>query len=218
MRLIQQASEVANHFPVFNAVQEIKKHCRTLYIYKHWHHGHIFEDFLVSHGLCQCRSQQLFYFSRTGHCFVLWGTAQKKNMAPWVMFPESYLPCHLPKLRKWLLAAQVTCAINLQKSDLVNFWIPCGSVIRKAWAGTTSILGIHERNWHGLDTWCFQLTFSRLFQDLGLWCVWRSGNHTIACTCCKWTPLTQQSSLTPQYEGWTCTLRSTRYPKRNALK
>lgn len=67
-----------------------------------------------------------------------------------------------PKVALVLLAAQVTCAISLQKSDLVNFWIPCGSVIRKAWAGTTSILGIHERNWHGLDTWCFRLTFPGL--------------------------------------------------------
>lgn len=98
------------------------------------------------------------------------GNCSKKNMAPWVMFPESYLPCHLPKLSV-ILAAQVTCAINLQKSDLVNFWIPCGSVIRKAWAGTASILEIHERNWHGLETWCFRLTFPGflvfdVFEDL----------------------------------------------------
>ena len=121
-------------------------------------------------------------FLKDGPLLRALGNCSKKKtwLHEWCS-PESYLPCHLPKFALVLLAAQVTCAINLQKSDLVNFWIPCGSVIRKAWAGTTSILGIHERNWHGLDTWCFQLTFSRLFQDLGLWCVWRSGkkHHSV---------------------------------------
>lgn len=120
-------------------------------------------------------------FLKDGPLLRALGNCSKKKHGSMSDVPRIIPSMPSPKVALVLLAAQVTCAINLQKSDLVNFWIPCGSVIRKAWAGTTSILGIHERNWHGLDTWCFQLTFSRLFQDLGLWCVWRSGkkHHSV---------------------------------------
>ena len=107
-------------------------------------------------------------FLKDGPLLRALGNCSKKKHGSMSDVPRIIPSMPSPKVALVLLAAQVTCAINLQKSDLVNFWIPCGSVIRKAWAGTTSILGIHERNWHGLDTWCFQLTFSRLFQDLGL--------------------------------------------------
>lgn len=214
MRLIQQVSEVANRLPVFKAIQEIKKHCRTLY--KQWHHGHIFEDFLKRPWLVSMSISADILFLKDGPLLRALGNCSKKKHGSMSDVPRIIPSMPSPKVALVLLAAQVTCAINLQKSDLVNFWIPCGSVIRKAWAGTKSILGIHERNWHGLDTWCFQLTFPRLFQDLGLWCVWRSGkkHHSVHLLQMN----TQQSSLTPQYEGWTCTLRLTRYPKRNALK
>ena len=193
-----------------------KKHCRTLYKQlTSW--SYIWRLFGKSWLVSKSISADIL-FLKDGPLLRALGNCSKQKHGSMSDVPRIIPSMPSPKVALVLLAAQVTCAISLQKSDLVNFWIPCGSVIRKAWAGTTSILGIHERNWHGLDTWCFRLTFSRLFQDLGLWCVWRSGKKHHSVHLCKWTPLTQQSSLTPQYEGWTCTLRLTRYPKRNALK